>query len=227
MWSKCRHENVVQLLGLAMFRNQIAMVSPWMKNGDMMFYIKRNSSVNRYQLCTEVAQGLAYLHKREMVHGDLKAANVLISDQGVAMLTDFGNAILNLSTVQFGGTETGCKISARWAAPELMMESGKYSRPADVYALGMTILETLTGDVPFPRKQDDVKVMYAVSILKEVPERPECIPPENPDGEKLWNLLTRCWSHEPTERPSVSEVRDMVHTSNSEFLPGGADRFPR
>ncbi|KAG8724263.1 hypothetical protein FRC09_020551 [Ceratobasidium sp. 395] len=109
------------------------MVSPWMENGNLMTYIKRNSSVNRYQLCTEVAQGLAYLHKREMVHGDLKAANVLISDRGVAMLTDFGNAILSLSTVQFGGTETGCKISA----PELMMESGKHSRPADVYALGM------------------------------------------------------------------------------------------
>ncbi|KAG8724267.1 hypothetical protein FRC09_020555 [Ceratobasidium sp. 395] len=72
-----------------------------------------------------------------MVHGDLKAANVLISDEGVAMLADFGNAILSLSTIKFAGTETGCKISVRWAAPELMSESGKHSRPADKYALGM------------------------------------------------------------------------------------------
>ncbi|KAG8789403.1 hypothetical protein FRC12_013551 [Ceratobasidium sp. 428] len=219
VWSKCKNENVVQLLGLAVFRNQIAMVSPWMKNGDMMSYIKRDSSVNRYRLCTEVAQGLAYLHQTEMVHGDLKAANVLISDHGVAMLTDFGNAILTLSTVQFAGTQSECKMSLRWAAPELMLEGGKHSRQADVYALGMTILvrcsaqETLTGEVPFPKKRNDAQVVYAVMVLKEKPERPGSISADSRVGEKLWDLLTRCWAHGPAERPLVSEVRDTVHTS--------------
>ncbi|KAG8789402.1 hypothetical protein FRC12_013550 [Ceratobasidium sp. 428] len=192
------------------------MVSPWMENGNLVSYIKRNLSVNRHQLCVQVAQGLAYRHQTEMVHGDLKAANVLISDEGVAMLADFGNAILSLSTIKFAGTETGCKISVRWAAPELMSESGKHSRPADIYALGMTILETLTGEPPFPKKRHDIQVMHAVTMLKEKPERPECILPDSSDNERLWALLTRCWSHEPAERPSASEVRDEIQTITKE-----------
>ncbi|KAG9111308.1 hypothetical protein FRC07_008064 [Ceratobasidium sp. 392] len=113
-WSKCQHAHVAKLLGLAMFRNQIAMVSPWMENGSMMSYIERNPSADRCQLCAQVAEGLTYLHHIDLIHGDVKAANVLISDQGVAMLTDFGNSILKLSTLRFAGTDTGCKISVRW-----------------------------------------------------------------------------------------------------------------
>ncbi|KAG8777303.1 hypothetical protein FRC12_000437 [Ceratobasidium sp. 428] len=125
------------------------------------------------------------------------------------MLTDFGNAVLSLSTVRFTETDTKYKISVRWTAPELMSQESKYSRQADVYALGMTILETLTGEVPFASKRKDAMVICAVA-LKERPERPECLPHNSRDGDRLWSLLMKCWSHERVERPNASEVRDTV-----------------
>ncbi|KAG8713418.1 hypothetical protein FRC08_013280, partial [Ceratobasidium sp. 394] len=135
-WSKCNHRNVVQLLGLAIFRNQIAMVSPWMKHGDLKAYIKQNPHVNRCDLCVQVTEGLSYLHRNHIVHGDIKAANVLVSDHGIAMLADFGSAILKLSTLKFAGISTECMASVRWAAPETLSDS-VCSTQADVYALGM------------------------------------------------------------------------------------------
>ncbi|KAG9127216.1 hypothetical protein FRC07_000134, partial [Ceratobasidium sp. 392] len=112
------------------------MVSPWMDNGNLKSFVERNADADRYQLCTQVAQGLAYLHHSNIIHGDIKAANVLVSDDGVAMLTDFGNAVLTLSTLKFTGKDIECRISVRWTAPEIL-EGSSYSRQADVYALGM------------------------------------------------------------------------------------------
>ncbi|KAG9075680.1 hypothetical protein FS749_012632, partial [Ceratobasidium sp. UAMH 11750] len=135
-WSKCKHPNIVRLLGLAEFRDQIAMVSPWMENGDLRTYIKRCPSVNRFELCIQIADGLAYLHSIGITHCDLKGPNVLISKAGTATLIDFGNAILAESALQFTRTMTSHGLTARWTAPEILA-GGKHNTASDVYALGM------------------------------------------------------------------------------------------
>ncbi|KAG9074642.1 hypothetical protein FS749_013775 [Ceratobasidium sp. UAMH 11750] len=113
------------------------MVSVWEANGDLSNYIKRHSETDRYQLGAQIAEGLAYLHEAGVVHGDLKASNVLVSEAGVPLLADFGNATLQEYTLKFTGTSTKTALSSRWAAPELLEGSAAYSVPADVYALGM------------------------------------------------------------------------------------------
>ncbi|KAG9125594.1 hypothetical protein FRC07_006960 [Ceratobasidium sp. 392] len=236
-WSKFNHPNVIKLLGLAMFRNRVAMVSPWMNNGNLMSCIKRNAGADRCQLCSQVAEGLTYLHRIDMVstpgillpdlnevlfhqiHADVKAANVLVSDQGVAMLTDFGNSILTLSTLRFAGTDTGRGMSLRWTqAPEILLDEGKHSQEADVYALAMTILEALTGNVPHPELKNDATFLTAVVVWKQSPKRPECIPSNSYHGDKLWALLTQCWSRERTQRPPAALVRDMMKTITTDGL---------
>ncbi|KAG8724897.1 hypothetical protein FRC09_012309 [Ceratobasidium sp. 395] len=141
-WSKCNHRNVANLLGLAEFREQIVMVSAWMENGDLRTYVNKYPTVDRLQLCTQVAEGLAYLHSIGIIHGDLKGPNVLISKDGVATVIDFGNAILEESALEFTDEATSQKISLRWTAPEILRGS-KHSAQADVYALGMTILVSI------------------------------------------------------------------------------------
>ncbi|KAG8684981.1 hypothetical protein FRC08_013377, partial [Ceratobasidium sp. 394] len=104
-------------------------------------------------------------------------------------------------------------------APELLDErEGTYSTAADVYALGMTILETFTGQVPYFGKSE-FGVLSAVTIRKEVPARPEeQIPSRSQQGDLLWSLLKRCWANEPTDRPSSSEVAETMQKMTREGL---------
>ncbi|KAF8594766.1 kinase-like protein [Ceratobasidium sp. AG-I] len=226
-WSKCGHPNVLKLLGLVEFRNQIGMVSLWMDNGALPFYLRKNPDADRCEMADQICQGLSYLHSRTIIHGDLKGMNIFVSDQGTPVLADFGNAVLQECSLKFTTTATKSSISSRWAAPEMFEDSCKYTIPADVYALGMTILETLTGEVPFSEKQNERAVMLAVAVRNEHPKRPGNYIPENSrDGNTLWSLLTTCWAYEPDARPSADEVGTSMKLITREGLTVRQDLAP-
>ncbi|KAF8602919.1 kinase-like protein, partial [Ceratobasidium sp. AG-I] len=138
------HLRVVKLLGMASFRGQIAMISPWMANGTMPQYLDSNPSAGKHELCMQIAEAVEYLHQEDVVHGDIKGANVLISERGEAKLGDFGNSVLKHASLQFTGSSYVPSFSIRWAAPELLKGNVRSSRPADIYALGMVSVNTLT-----------------------------------------------------------------------------------
>ncbi|KAH7345405.1 kinase-like domain-containing protein [Rhizoctonia solani] len=136
-WSKLRHRNVLPLLGLAIYRGQISMVSEWMNNGNLSRYLIHHPEANRLALCQGICGGLHYIHSQGMVHGDVKAANVMVSPEGVSVIADFGNARLKELTIQFTGT-THRSVFLRWAAPELLFdEHCKPSVYSDIYAFAM------------------------------------------------------------------------------------------
>lgn len=203
-WSKLQHRNVLPLMGLTVFRGHISMVSGWMENGCLMSYLRLNPEANRMKLCMDVCAGLSYIHTNGMVHGDLKAANVMVSPGGDALIADFGNAELRDLTLKFTNTTKG-SISVRWTAPELLLadDSPQVSKEADVYAYAMTVLEVMTGKVPFEGIGDN-RVMFLVASGK--------IPPRPDFGmqDELWRLLTQCWTQEPTGRPEITSIRDHL-----------------
>ncbi|CAE6515409.1 unnamed protein product [Rhizoctonia solani] len=216
------HPNIVQLTGLAVFRDCVAMVSRWEENGNLLSYLSSHPSTDRCNLSIAICNGLAYLHGIDIVHGDLKGANVLIAQDGTPMLADFGNASLDISNPTLGFTQNNTKpgISVRWAAPEMLIEEGA-SMPTmagDIYSLGMTILETFTSDVPFPGKSD-MWILANILIPKKMPTRPEkVIPPRSVDGDKLWAILTKCWSYDPKNRPNATTVWDKMKPITSGSL---------
>ncbi|QRW10657.1 kinase domain protein [Ceratobasidium sp. AG-Ba] len=202
IWSKLEHVNVAKLYGFALVNGRIGMVSPWMENGNIMQYLRARPLVNRYSLCAQIANGLAYLHAQGVVHGDLKGANVLIADDVTVKLTDFGNAILPNGSLRFTGTSGTLCFSARWAALEIL-EYKPRNFSTDSYALGMTLLEVITGKVPFHEKP--IEVIVISSILKfELPRRPEEL--RGRENENLWNVLLNCWSKILSCRKTADEV---------------------
>ncbi|KAG8700559.1 hypothetical protein FRC09_005887 [Ceratobasidium sp. 395] len=112
-WSKCKHPNVQPLLGLVMFHGHIGMIARWESNGSLPQYLERRASADRCILSSQISEGMSYLHASGVVHGDLKGANVLISQDGVAQLVDFGNAKLQEYTLKFTKTSTKEALSSR------------------------------------------------------------------------------------------------------------------
>ncbi|KDN49836.1 hypothetical protein RSAG8_01902, partial [Rhizoctonia solani AG-8 WAC10335] len=66
-WSKCKHPNVVSLLGLALFRNSLAMISRWEENGSLLHYLSHHQDADRCYLSNSICAGLAYLHQNGFV----------------------------------------------------------------------------------------------------------------------------------------------------------------
>ncbi|CAE6503577.1 unnamed protein product [Rhizoctonia solani] len=105
LWSKMKHTSVHELMGVVLFKGQsLGMVSEWMENGNLHEYLRNHPDANRYQLSVQVASGVAYIHTFGMVHGDIKALNVLISSNGNAKLTDFGLSTMSESSLEFSAT---------------------------------------------------------------------------------------------------------------------------
>ncbi|GAB1524843.1 hypothetical protein RhiTH_007999 [Rhizoctonia solani] len=209
VWSKCKHPNVIELLGVMLFRDQIAMVSPWLDNGHLRTFLVQNPQIDRCALCAQVADGVAYLHQQSIVHGDLKPENILISQDHTPRLTDFGNSALAEYTLQFTHSSTVQGMSLRWAAPEIIQEESKPTHASDVYALGMIVFEVISREMPYAGAKDSAIVFKVVGGVK--PTRPEAhIPKGIEPADRLWSMLNSCWANEPQERPNAFEVKNLM-----------------
>ncbi|KDQ17152.1 hypothetical protein BOTBODRAFT_105849 [Botryobasidium botryosum FD-172 SS1] len=121
------------------------MLSPWMKEGDLLPFLRRNPHANRAQMVLQIAHGLLYLHTRGVIHGDLKGANILVSDAGEPRLADFGlshrdiqETVANSDAFKIGG-------NPRWQSPELLTartpEEAVRTTASDMFAFGRVIVE--------------------------------------------------------------------------------------
>ena len=138
-----------------------------------------------------------------------RQVNVIIDQSGHARLTEYGLVPIE-DAPGFASTTLGAVRSARWLAPEIIDPPTKSSgmtevesKPADVFAFAMLVVEVFTGRVPFENQGD---VAAAVSILKgSRPEMPEYAQ-EVGLITKMWELLESCWQEDPKRRPTMEEV---------------------
>ncbi|CAE6454109.1 unnamed protein product [Rhizoctonia solani] len=209
VWSFLDHENVLPLLGLCVVNNELGMVSELMPNGNIQDYIRKNPDANRYQLAIHICAGLVYLHEhpKHVVHGDLKALNVVVDANGIPKLTDFGLAQMIRAEDSTERSSSSCAGgTSRWMAPELIgsdspnASCGKPNPASDVHALGMTIYEIFSGMLPYFGLKREPQVILAI-MNRELPERiPEVF------ADRLWDLLGQCWRYNPQERPTARQV---------------------
>ncbi|KAF8602271.1 kinase-like protein [Ceratobasidium sp. AG-I] len=225
MWSKAKHENIQQLLGITMLQGRLGMVSLWRENGNLQDYIRKKPDVDRYQLCAQTTSGVSYLHSIKMVHGDIKAINILVSADGVVKLSDFDHSILSNCTLAFSATTNMGGGTLRWMAPELLLRTDQQSNQemlrttqTDIYALGMTMLEIITGKVPYAEYLQDFAIFSAL-VKKQPPERPGVLNKQTTQAEEMWKLLLQCWDHTPSGRPSAPAVLEKARTLSVKLLP--------
>ncbi|KIM53132.1 hypothetical protein SCLCIDRAFT_460210 [Scleroderma citrinum Foug A] len=179
-----------------------------MANGNAHDYV-RNNDVSPIRLLIGVASGLCYLHAHNphpIYHGNLRGHNVLISDGGQALLTDFGLSQLLESSFVLENNAPHPR-SVNWTSPE-HLDDFKGSAEGDVWAFGMTALELFTRSYPF----------HDIQSSTELKQRIRQGPPDRPsDGavcsrltDEWWNILSSCWECNPRLRPSTEEIGRKV-----------------
>uniref|UniRef100_A0A4W6DGC3 Mitogen-activated protein kinase kinase kinase 7 n=1 Tax=Lates calcarifer TaxID=8187 RepID=A0A4W6DGC3_LATCA len=160
--------------------------------------------------CLQCSQGVAYLHgmkPKALIHRDLKPPNLLLVAGGTVLkICDFGTAC-DIQTHM-----TNNKGSAAWMAPEVF-EGSNYSEKCDVFSWGIILWEVITRRKPFDEIGGPAfRIMWAVHngtrppLIKNLPKPIE-------------SLMTRCWSKDPSQRPSMEEiVKIMTHLMR--YFPG-------
>ncbi|KAG8771901.1 hypothetical protein FRC12_003352 [Ceratobasidium sp. 428] len=204
-WSKLNHRNVLELSGLAVFQGCLAMVSPWMQYGSVNSVIKQWPDMNRYMLRSTI-----YMKRAWFMETSRGQENALVAQDGTLKLTDFGLAIVHDAAIQFSQTDLGGG-TGRYMAPELWTEDPQRSREADVYAMGMTMLEIITGDVPFREIKSAHMISFAVAHERRIPDVPE-LQKESAslDEMVMLSILRSCWRYEPRDRPTARKVALLV-----------------
>lgn len=197
---KVRHKNVVQFIGACTRKPNMCIVFEYMSGGSVYDYMRRPTQegplplTQILKIATEVARGMDYLHQRKIIHRDLKAANLLMDENNIVKIADFGVARI-IETTGHMTAETG---TYRWMAPEVI-EHKPYDEKADVFSFAIVLWELLTCRIPY---SEMTPLQAAVGVVQKG-LRPD-IPPSTPPA--LGLLMEACWAQEAAHRPSFRDL---------------------
>lgn len=213
---KVRHKNVVQFIGACTKPPNLCIVTEFMSGGSVYDYLHKQRGSFKLpsllKVAIDVSKGMNYLHQNNIIHRDLKAANLLMDENEVVKVADFGVARVKVET----GVMTAETGTYRWMAPEVI-EHKPYDHKADVFSFGVVMWELLTGKLPYEYL---TPLQAAVGVVQKG-LRPNIPKHTNPS---LAELLERCWQQDPILRPDFSEVTEILQKISKEVGDDGEGR---
>ncbi|KAM7429289.1 hypothetical protein ABFA07_019837 [Porites harrisoni] len=207
-----KHPNLVSLLGACTETEPVLVVVRLAQNGCLLDYLRKSrehlyinvekSKINfelsdRVGIARDIANGMLHLSNRKCIHRDLAARNVLLDENFVAMVSDFG---LSRDVYESGAYEntSGGVLPVRWMALESLVDY-TYSTKTDVWSFGVVLWEIESGgEMPYP----GLAGMELVDFLRSGKRL------RQPDGcpDNIFNIMTSCWHPDPSQRPSFNEI---------------------
>ena len=190
----------------------LSIVSEYIPNGSLFKFIrsdlkvKKLNGTNKTLIAMGIASAMSSLHKSGIIHRDLKSMNILLDEDLMPKLCDFGIARFFSGSNEVITMRLG---TPHWMAPESLYGKG-YGFPVDVYSFSMVLYELLTYKIPWSG-MDPVSVTRAVVIEKKRPK----LPSNSPKG--LKNMIIKCWQTNPDLRPSFQEIYRQFATGTVFF----------
>lgn len=203
------HTNLLHPTHFDCWQRMPFLILPYCQNGSAYKYVSSNMQMpeeEAWKILHDVASGLAYLHGKNppIIHQDIKPDNILISDEGRYMITDFGisarvRSTLNRSAVQMSGG------TLAYMGPERFGQNPQPIMASDIWSLGAMMYELMTGNPPYGN--------HGGMLQKNGADIPLI---EGRYSQKLLDLIYRCVALKPWERPTA----EQVERETSEYLLG-------
>jgi tRNA A-37 threonylcarbamoyl transferase component Bud32 len=194
-----RLPNIVRFYGACHVGEPCFMVCKYVSGGSLSAYLYRQKKRDLdcvWRVLLGVTRGLQLLHRKGIVHADLKGDNILVEGDS-AMITDFGMSFFAAET----HPEFGNLGAIRWRAPEFIATK-KASFEADVYSLGMCIIEAVTGKAPWGIVPDSAVKVHVKR--KKLPRHPKAMSKDE------WALVRAMCDFEPSRRITLEEVERRI-----------------
>ncbi|XP_026330890.1 fibroblast growth factor receptor homolog 1-like isoform X2 [Hyposmocoma kahamanoa] len=231
-----KHVNIINLLGCCTQDGPLYVIVEYAPNGNLREFLRNHRAGNRYEspiqdlkdkrtltqkdlvsFSYQVARGMEYLASRRCIHRDLAARNVLVSDDCVLKIADFGLA-KDVHSNDYYRKKTEGRLPVRWMAPESLYHK-VFTTQTDVWSFGVLLWEIMTlGGTPYPTVPG--QYMYQHLSAGHRMEKPPCCSLE------IYMLMRECWSFSPGDRPSFTELVEdldkiLTVTANQEYLDLG------
>ncbi|GAM27145.1 hypothetical protein SAMD00019534_103200, partial [Acytostelium subglobosum LB1] len=191
------HRNIVQFIGVGGREQLLFLVTELISGGDLGTLLYDSTAIKipwslKLNLAKDIAEGMVYLHSKNIMHRDLKSNNLLIGDDWSVKICDFGFAKIiapHTMTTTICGTD-------EWMSPEVILGMS-YNFSADIYSYGMVLIELITQcrlQERLPQNSFDIDEEQLNEIL----------PSDCP--EEFWKLAKECCSYTPEDRPDFSAI---------------------
>ncbi|RPD76435.1 Pkinase-domain-containing protein [Lentinus tigrinus ALCF2SS1-7] len=218
------HPSIVKYEGMARDDDTLSIVLEYAENGSLGQTLKAFGKLNERLVANyvvKILEGLHYLHQNDVVHCDLKAANILTTKNGNVKLSDFGVS-LNLRAMEREMKDVAG--TPNWMAPEVIELKGA-STKSDIWSLACTVIELLTGRPPYAEIANSMSVMFRIVEDSSPPLPEDC-------SESLQNFLRWCFNKDPAKRPNAEQLCEhewlkMHSAAHKELRPQDSIPFLR
>ena len=198
--SKMNHNNIVKYYGSFICEKKLNIVLEYCRGGSLLNLLNifkhfDENIIRRY--ISQILDGLEYLHYHNIIHRDIKCANILIDKNGICKLSDFGGAKSIKEEINVLSSMQG---TPNWMAPEII-KSSRATRFSDIWSIGCTIIEMFQGEPPYSDKKDLISLINCICKKNESPKIPEGM------SENLKDFVKKCLVFEPSERYNVYQLK--------------------
>ncbi|KAI8823695.1 kinase-like domain-containing protein [Fimicolochytrium jonesii] len=205
--SLSKHPHLLPVYGSFVHGSKLYIVTPFLSAGSCLDIMKTafQDGMDETSIATilkQALEGLVYLHKNGLIHRDVKAGNLLIHEDGLVQLADFGVSSSLMDTGERKGIRKTFVGTPCWMAPEVMEQSG-YDYKADIWSFGITALELATGHAPFAR-YPPIKVLMLT--LQNDPPTLDRESTKYKYSKIFKDMIDICLVKDPARRPNAEKL---------------------